>query len=84
MIEFIFLVIHQRYELEVQNPGGFIGSNVIIKCNIPQFVKEYVKVTSWLEEPVHNIYPSLEGGKFEILFTKTQLTNFKLNTKFRI
>lgn len=58
-------VIHQRYDLEVQNPGGFIGSNVIIKCNIPQFVKEYVKVTSWLEEPMHNIYPSAEGGEFE-------------------
>lgn len=56
-------VIHQRYDLEVQNPGGFIESNVIIKCNIPQFVKEYVKVTSWLEEPMHNIYPSSEGGE---------------------
>lgn len=59
-----FAVIHQRYDLEVQNPGGFIGSNVIIKCNIPQFVKEYVKVTSWLEEPMHNIYPSFEGGEW--------------------
>lgn len=63
-----FAVIHQRYDLEVQNPGGFIGSNVIIKCNIPQFVKEYVRVTSWLEEPLHNIYPSLEGdAKFHML-----------------
>lgn len=61
-----FTVIHQRYDLEVQNPGGFIGSNVIIKCNIPQFVKEYVKVTSWLEEPMHNIYPSSEGGEFRV------------------
>lgn len=58
-----FLVLHQRYDLEVQNPGGFIGSNVIIKCIIPQFVKDYVRVTSWLEEPLHNIYPTLEGGE---------------------
>jgi hypothetical protein len=62
LIYSVLAVIHQRYDLEVQNPGGFIGSNVIIKCNIPQFVKEYVKVTSWLEEPMHNIYPSQEGG----------------------
>lgn len=60
---YAILVLHQRYDLEVQNPGGFIGSNVIIKCIIPQFVKDYVRVTSWLEEPLHNIYPSLEGGK---------------------
>lgn len=39
---------------------------MIIKCNIPQFVKEYVKVTSWLEEPMHNIYPSAEGGELNM------------------
>lgn len=38
--------------------------NVLIKCNIPSFVKEYVTVTSWLQEPSFNIYPSLEGGKY--------------------
>lgn len=58
----ILAVVNQRYEPEVQNPGGFIGSNVLIKCNIPSFVKEYVTVTSWLQEPNFNIYPSLEGG----------------------
>jgi len=61
-----FSVVYQHYEPEVQNPGGFIGSNVLIKCNIPSFVKEYVTVTSWLQEPNFNIYPSLEGGKFDI------------------
>ncbi|XP_050319613.1 cell adhesion molecule Dscam2-like [Bactrocera neohumeralis] len=63
-------VVNQRYEPEVQNPGGFIGSNVLIKCNIPSFVKEYVTVTSWLQEPNFNIYPSLEGdGKNHMLPT---------------
>lgn len=59
----VVAVVNQRYEPEVQNPGGFLGSNVLIKCNIPSFVKEYVTVTSWLQEPNFNIYPSLEGGK---------------------
>lgn len=78
LICFASAVIHQRYELEVQNPGGFIGSNVIIKCNIPQFVKEYVKVTSWLEEPMHNIYPSQEGGETNLVDAqkKNLLGNF--------
>lgn len=57
-------VVNQRYEPEVQNPGGFIGSNVFIKCNIPSFVKDYVSVTSWLQEPALNIYPSMESGEF--------------------
>ncbi|XP_070065018.1 cell adhesion molecule Dscam2-like isoform X1 [Drosophila virilis] len=63
-------VVYQHYEPEVQNPGGFVGSNILIKCNIPSFVKEYVTVTSWLQEPNFNIYPSLEGdGKNHMLPT---------------
>ena len=46
----------------MQNPGGFLGGNVLIRCNIPPFVRDYVKVTSWLQEPSFNIYPTLEGG----------------------
>ncbi|KAH8378332.1 hypothetical protein KR093_010752 [Drosophila rubida] len=61
------LVVYQHYEPEVQNPGGFIGSNVLIKCNIPSFVKEYVTVTSWLQETNFNIYPSLEGEMRELV-----------------
>ncbi|KAH8385266.1 hypothetical protein KR009_003448, partial [Drosophila setifemur] len=58
------------YEPEVQNPGGFVGSNVLIKCSIPSFVKDYVAVTSWLQEPNFNIFPSIEGdGKHHMLFT---------------
>ncbi|KAH8272142.1 hypothetical protein KR018_002176, partial [Drosophila ironensis] len=58
------------YDPEVQNPGGFIGGNVLIKCSIPSFVKDYVTVTSWLQEPNFNIYPSIEGdGKNHMLLT---------------
>lgn len=59
------LVVNQLYDPEVQNPSGFIGGNVLIKCNIPTFVKDYVSVTSWLQEPAFNIYPSLESGKYK-------------------
>ncbi|KDR18099.1 Down syndrome cell adhesion molecule-like protein CG42256, partial [Zootermopsis nevadensis] len=51
-------VVIQRYEPEVQGPGGFLGNDVIIRCNVPAFVKEHVTVTSWLQEPSFNIYPS--------------------------
>lgn len=54
------------YEAEVQNPGGFLGGNVLIKCNIPTFVKEYVRVTSWLQEPAFNIFPALTSGIYRI------------------
>lgn len=62
------IVVNQRYEPEVQNPGGFIGANVLMKCNIPSFVKDYVTVTSWLQEPSFNIYPSMESGELKFFF----------------
>ncbi|KAJ6641874.1 Down syndrome cell adhesion molecule-like protein Dscam2 [Pseudolycoriella hygida] len=59
------MIVNQRYDPEVQNPGGFIGGNVLIKCNIPSFVKDYVTVTSWLQQPSFNIYPSIDSDDFE-------------------
>jgi hypothetical protein len=59
----LFAVVTQRYEPEVQSPGGFLGNDVIIRCNVPAFVKEHVTVTSWLQEPSFNIYPSAVSGK---------------------
>lgn len=56
-------VVNQQYDPEVQNPAAFIGSNVLMKCNIPTFVKSYVSVISWLQEPSFNIYPATESGK---------------------
>ncbi|KAH8349353.1 hypothetical protein KR084_001255, partial [Drosophila pseudotakahashii] len=56
------------YDPEVRSPHGFKGNNVLIKCSIPAYVKDFVTVTSWLQEPNVNIYPSLEGdGKNHML-----------------
>jgi hypothetical protein len=63
---FFFAVVTQRYEPEVQSPGGFLGNDVIIRCNVPAFVKEHVTVTSWLQEPSFNIYPSPVSGKWKL------------------
>lgn len=70
--------MNQLYDPEVQNPAGFIGSNVLIKCNVPTFVKDYVSVTSWLQEPSFNIYPSMESGKCEDI--SIQLVSLHLHT----
>lgn len=62
------IVVNQQYDPEVQNPAAFIGSNVLMKCNIPTFVKDYVSVISWLQEPSFNIYPATESGKYGSLW----------------
>ncbi|XP_059481325.1 cell adhesion molecule Dscam2-like isoform X4 [Neocloeon triangulifer] len=61
-------VVNQHYEPEVQNPGGIVGNTVIMRCTVPAFVKDYVTVTSWLQEPNFNIYPStVSDGKYHML-----------------
>ncbi|KAL0115399.1 hypothetical protein PUN28_010725 [Cardiocondyla obscurior] len=61
-------VVNQRYDPEVQNPSGFPGNNVLMRCNVPSFVRDHVTVTSWLQEPAFNIYPSTLGdGKYHML-----------------
>ncbi|XP_025265395.1 Down syndrome cell adhesion molecule-like protein Dscam2 isoform X4 [Camponotus floridanus] len=61
-------VVNQRYDPEVQSPSSFLGNNVLMRCNVPSFVRDHVTVTSWLQEPVFNIYPSTMGdGKYHML-----------------
>lgn len=38
------------------------GCTAILRCVIPTFVKEHVRVVSWVQEPALFIYPSLQGG----------------------
>ena len=38
------------------------GCTAILRCVIPTFVKEHVRVVSWVQEPAFFIYPSLQGG----------------------
>lgn len=59
----LFSVVNQRYDPEVQSLGGFLGNNVLMRCNVPSFVRDHVTVTSWLQEPSFNIYPSTMSGK---------------------
>ncbi|XP_044020964.1 Down syndrome cell adhesion molecule-like protein Dscam2 isoform X2 [Aphidius gifuensis] len=61
-------VVNQRYDPEVQSLGGFLSNNVLMRCNVPSFVRDHVTVTSWLQEPSFNIYPSIvSDGKYHML-----------------
>ncbi|KAL2729070.1 Down syndrome cell adhesion molecule-like protein Dscam2 isoform X1, partial [Vespula maculifrons] len=64
----MFPVVNQPYDPEVQSPGGFLGNNVLMRCNVPSFVRDHVTVTSWFQEPAFNIYPTpISDGKYHML-----------------
>lgn len=58
-----FTVVAQAYKVDVEVLGASRGCSAILRCVIPTFVKELVRVVSWVQEPAFYIYPSLQGGK---------------------
>lgn len=62
-------VVLQNYELRVQHSKAVIrGNTALLKCSFPGFVKDYITVTSWLQDSSFNIYPSIKGGNVPFRF----------------
>lgn len=75
------VVVAQAYKVDVEVLAASRGCSAILRCVIPTFVKELVRVVSWVQEPAFYIYPSLQGGnvltfkwKLVFFFTKIILT----------
>ncbi|SPP76231.1 blast:Down syndrome cell adhesion molecule-like protein Dscam2 [Drosophila guanche] len=63
-------VVAQAYKVDVEVLSASRGCTAILRCVVPTFVKELVRVVSWVHEPAIYIYPSLQGdGKFHLLPT---------------
>nr|CAD7589389.1 unnamed protein product [Timema genevievae] len=62
-------VVLQYYEVQVYyNKNVVRGNTAVLKCTIPSFVREYITVTSWVQDSSFNIYPSTKGdGKYHML-----------------
>lgn len=41
-------VVNQYYEAEVVSEYVIKGNTAVLKCNIPSFVTDFVKVESWI------------------------------------
>jgi hypothetical protein len=39
------------------------GNMAVLRCIVPSFVRDFLSVTSWLQDQKFNIYPSSDGGK---------------------
>ncbi|XP_023317526.1 Down syndrome cell adhesion molecule-like protein Dscam2 [Trichogramma pretiosum] len=63
-------VVRQKYEVLVRDAYVLSGNTGVLRCEIPAFVKEYVSVTSWVQDSAFNIYPTPESdGKYHMLPT---------------
>ncbi|XP_063218722.1 cell adhesion molecule Dscam2-like [Bacillus rossius redtenbacheri] len=62
-------VVLQYFEVQIYyNKNILRGNTAALKCTIPSFVRDYVTVTSWVQDSSFNIYPSMKGdGKYHML-----------------
>lgn len=68
MYIFRFPVVKQKYDVQVHDEYVTAGNTAVLKCKIPNYVAEYVMVTSWVQDEAINIYPNTDiGGKYVVL-----------------
>ena len=56
-------VVAQAYKVEVEVLGASRGCTAVLRCVVPSFVKDLIRVMSWVQEPSFYVYPLLQGGK---------------------
>jgi hypothetical protein len=59
-------VVNQYYEAEVVSEYVIRGNTAVLKCNIPSFVADFVKVESWVGSEGTVYMPSADYGKVTI------------------
>uniref|UniRef100_T1JAD1 Down syndrome cell adhesion molecule-like protein Dscam2 n=1 Tax=Strigamia maritima TaxID=126957 RepID=T1JAD1_STRMM len=61
-------VVLQIYEVQVYNEFVIRGNTAVLKCHIPSFVTDYVKVVSWVRDTTFNVLSEVEtGGRYSIM-----------------
>nr|CAD7402190.1 unnamed protein product [Timema cristinae] len=63
-------VAMQEYTIDAGSSIVVRGNSAVLRCIVPSFVKDFIKVTSWLQDGNFNIFPSRDGdGKLHMLPT---------------
>lgn len=57
-------VVLQSFEVTVSAQPVSRGNVAVLRCGVPSLVREFVAVTSWLQDQSFNIYPSNDGGEY--------------------
>lgn len=68
MCNLIVSVVKENYDIQVHDEFVTVGNTAVFKCKIPNYVAEYVMVTSWVQDETINIYPNTDrDGKYVVL-----------------
>ncbi|GFU07322.1 down syndrome cell adhesion molecule-like protein Dscam2 [Nephila pilipes] len=62
-----FKIVNQKYEIHLFDEFVLRGNMAILRCPIPSFVSDYVRVTSWERVDGFLITPGIISGKYGML-----------------
>lgn len=57
-----YAVVNQYYEAEVVSEYVIRGNTAVLKCNIPSFVADFVKVEAWVASDATEFLPADDFG----------------------
>lgn len=69
----IFSVVIQEYQAEAHNVYAIRGNSVVVKCEVPSFVADFVSVIGWVDSDNNNYDPTSEYGKCTIVLIMKQV-----------
>jgi hypothetical protein len=61
--------VHQTYKVQVYDEFVITGNTGVMRCQVPTFVREYVKVIAWIKE--EKVISTLMSPKGMILARNT-------------
>lgn len=59
---YLHLVVSQFYDTDVNKAYVIQGNAMILKCEIPSFVADFVSVVSWHTDQNETFYPATDYG----------------------
>ncbi|CAL8103483.1 unnamed protein product [Orchesella dallaii] len=60
-------VLDTSYEIENPDVHTIRGNTAILRCTVPDHLREFVSVTSWVQDSTVNIYPNFQTAKWFML-----------------
>lgn len=57
-------VVAQQYDTDVNKEYVIMGNSIILKCQVPSFVADFVDVLSWHTDENEDFYPGENYGYF--------------------
>lgn len=69
-------MVRRQFHVHIGNTEVYIGNSAIIKCIIPEYVRSYVRITSWHRGEETLLPESSNVGKLSRIFFNEHVLQF--------